>query len=140
MIRMKNWYIPLIITSLLALAFIFMNEKSENNTPSPTSKNTSSLKFEGYIVEKEQNSFFLLKGIKKEDISNRSLQDLIDESTSAILFSINENTIIEINNSKKAKISLEDLKDGQRAIVWSDKIAESYPAQAKATKINIVEK
>jgi Protein of unknown function (DUF3221) len=83
----------------------------------------------GYIIEVYDGSILLAKSIsleKYDEIKNMSANEIISESSLSLI-----------------SLTYEDAKNfnkGDKVRVWIDgPIAESYPEQAKATKIEISE-
>ena len=95
---------------------------------SEISKTTKTEQIEGYIIEIEENRILVAEDItsdKYEAIKDKSISDLNEEGISLIYFSNDD---------------LSNLRVGNKVGIWFDgKMAESYPGQAGAIKIEVIE-
>jgi uncharacterized protein YcfL len=88
----------------------------------------SGIQTEGYVLEVEENRILVAEKITEEEyesIKDKSISEIDEERISLIYFSYDD----------KEKINV-----GDKVEVWFDgNMATSYPAQAGATKIEIIE-
>ncbi|WP_110067942.1 YobA family protein [Cytobacillus oceanisediminis] len=117
-----------ICTSIALLSFIgFITGCIDKGTPTVTGTSTSTdSKTEGYILKVEENRILVAEDITSEEykvIKEKSISDLNREGISLIYLSSDEINSLNIGNK------VEVLIDGG--------INESYPAQAKAKKIEV---
>jgi len=92
----------------LALVSLFLSGCKSNSKPG----------IEGYVIKKEDRGMLVVASVPKDFSSTGGLKEFYN----AIWFS---------NAPKKVQV-------GQRVQVWFDLVMESYPGQAKATKISIL--
>jgi hypothetical protein len=107
-----------------------------SNAEKYTEESTNEGKYEGFIIEKQKRNnglqLLVMSGIKKEDIQNKTLDELTNQAQadhSAVYFFVNED---EYNN----------LKIGQKVVVWYKKgqpQMESNPPQTDMKKIKVIE-
>jgi uncharacterized protein YcfL len=88
----------------------------------------SGIQTEGYVLEVEENRILVAEKITEEEyesIKDKSISEIDEDRISLIYFSYDD----------KEKINV-----GDKVEVWFDgNMATSYPAQAGATKIEIIE-
>ena len=93
---------------------------------SEINKTTKTEQIEGYIIEIEENRILVAEDItsdKYEAIKDKSISDLNEEGISLIYFSNDD---------------ISNLRVGNKVEIWFDgKMAESYPGQAGAIKIEV---
>jgi hypothetical protein len=107
-----------------------------SNTEKDTVVPTNNEKYEGFIIQKQNRNnglqILVMSGIKKEDIANKTLDELIKQAQddhSAVYFFVNEN-------------EYKNLKVGQKVVVWYKKgqpQMESNRPQTDMKKIEVIE-
>jgi hypothetical protein len=88
---------------------------------------------EGLIYDKQEKTILVVEGIEDISISEEEWQ-----GKSAIVFSVTNKTEITLENGEK--VEFDALEKGQRVKVWhTGHVLESYPAQAEARKIIVLD-
>lgn len=91
-------------------------------------KTTEEVKTEGYIIEVGENRILVAEDMSSDEyeaIKDTSISDLYEKGLSLIYFSNDD---------------ISNLRVGNKVEIWFDgTVAESYPAQARATKIVLIE-
>ncbi|WP_160646798.1 YobA family protein [Chengkuizengella marina] len=107
----------LIITSVSIIACSNDVSSSEESTMSE----------EGYIVSKDKDRILVIGGISLEDVQSYSPEDILNgKGSSAVWFYIPDD------------LQVGDLQVGQKVKVWFSEMAESYPGQATAQKLIVI--
>ncbi|NDI35339.1 YobA family protein [Chengkuizengella sediminis] len=115
---MKHWVLLLllIITSVSVACSNDVNN-SEEGTMSE----------EGYIISKDKDRILVVGGISQEDVQSYSVEDILNgKGSSAVWFYIPDD------------LQVGDLQVGQKVKVWFSVMAESYPGQATAQKVTVI--
>jgi hypothetical protein len=125
-----RWYIYFALLGFLLFLTSCSNEEKQ------TEVSTNDGKYEGFIIQKQNRNnglqILVMSGIKKEDIQNMTLDELINQAQdnhSAVYFFVNED-------------EYKNLKIGQKVVVWYKKgqpQMESNPPQTDMKKIEVIE-
>lgn len=88
---------------------------------------------QGLIYDKQEKTILVIEGIEDVTLSQEEWQ-----GKPAIVFRVTEKTKITAENGEK--VEFEALEKGQRVKVWhTGTVMESYPLQAEARKIVVLE-
>ncbi|MCR8633861.1 YobA family protein [Paenibacillus radicis (ex Xue et al. 2023)] len=110
---------------LTVLATCISGCSSSKESPAPSKQEVWNYK-EGYIISKSDHKVLVVKNTKAEDISKKSVQQLLDEVKPDAAW------ITVKNNGEYDSLAIGD----KVSIVNDGMINQSYPAQATALKIS----
>ncbi|KMY50016.1 YobA family protein [Peribacillus loiseleuriae] len=102
---------------------IVISTEKVNNTSSNIESN--SLTEIGTIVSREEDRILVVDGATTEDITNLTIQEIINKYEDGAWFTINQEELGK------------DLKVGMKVKVWYDAMDSSLPGSGNATKIEI---
>ncbi|MFS1514615.1 YobA family protein [Chengkuizengella sp. SCS-71B] len=121
---MKHWVLLLIIITAVSVTACSNNI---NNSEKGTVSEDGAMSEEGYIISKDKDRILVVGGISQEDVQSTSVEDILNgKGSSAAWFDIPDD------------LQVGDLQVGQKVKVWFSVMAESYPGQATAQKVQVI--
>jgi hypothetical protein len=81
---------------------------------------------EGVVVEIDDQKVLLIEDLSKEEVEGKSTEELLDKGQNAIWFSLSIDQLKGIEQYNQLK-------------VYYDQVAESYPGQASAKHVEVLE-
>lgn len=112
---------------LLANVLAFGSIQWFFNTSLDQNDSSDLMEMEGLVVEIDNQKVLLIEGLTLKEAEGKSTEELLNESLNAIWFSLSID-------------QLDGIKKYDRLKVKFDRVAESYPGQASAKRVEIIDK